>query len=391
MPSRRDHSLNPSQSGVSTDDLSHEMPSVTPTDSSPYHPSSAFRRILNRDGNDTDGARTTASTAPVSRAKIVRVPALLHVIASAFVVGVVSGFLELLIVVAQVRGLHVVDWSTLMITRHIAGMVPVVAPLLIVSLTIVLVIPALVWASRRGRRHQAGDMLSWTWEWAGTVLGTLLLLGPLLSIRGFHVAAPLAVSVGVGFRIRRWMIRPTAGWRRGSYRAAGIAAVVLTINLFWQWKAYAATRDLIGPRPAAHARNLLWIVVDTLRADRMSLYGYQRSTTPELDSRARQGITFDMARSAAPWTLPSHLTMFTGLWPAEHGASVNRAYSGTSPTLAEHLKAHGYVTGGVVANVRMCNAAYGVGRGFDTYVDYPWNEEISLGAALNNSAAPEPR
>ena len=87
-----------------------------------------------------------------------------------------------------------------------------------------------------------------------------------------------------------------------------------------------------------------------------------------------------------PWTLPSHVTMFTGLWPFEHDARVDRAYRGPSPTLAEHLRAQGYQTAGIVANVRMCNAAYGLGRGFDYYLDYPCNQEISLKAMMYNSA-----
>ena len=56
-----------------------------------------------------------------------------------------------------------------------------------------------------------------------------------------------------------------------------------------------------------------------------------------------------------------------------------------SPTLAEHLRSRGYATGGVVANVRMCNQVYGVGRGFDTYIDYPWNQEVSFKTAMTNS------
>ncbi len=132
--------------------------------------------------------------------------------------------------------------------------------------------------------------------------------------------------------------------------------------------------------------SVLWIVLDTLRADHTSVYGYNRATTPELEAWAKLGITFDMARSAASWTLPSHLTMFTGLWPTQHGARVDRPYFGPAPTLAEHLRAKGYATAGIVANVRMCNSAYGVGRGFDTYVDYPWNDEVSCKAAIANSA-----
>ena len=80
------------------------------------------------------------------------------------------------------------------------------------------------------------------------------------------------------------------------------------------------------------------------------------------------------------------MTMFTGLWPFEHDARVDRAYCGSSPTLAEHLRAQGYQTAGIVANVRMCNAAYGVSRGFDEYRDYPFNQEISLRAMMYNSA-----
>jgi arylsulfatase A-like enzyme len=78
--------------------------------------------------------------------------------------------------------------------------------------------------------------------------------------------------------------------------------------------------------------------------------------------------------------------MFTGLWPFEHGARIDRAYSGPSPTLAEHLRAQGYRTGGIVGNVRICNAAYGLGRGFEDYLDYPCNQEISLKAMMYNSA-----
>ena len=138
-------------------------------------------------------------------------------------------------------------------------------------------------------------------------------------------------------------------------------------------------------QPASKAPNLLFIVLDTLRADHMSLYGYNRPTTPQLDAWSKEGITFDMARSAAPWTLPSHVTMFTGLWPTQHEARVDQPYYGASPTLAEHLRSRGYATAGVVANVRMCNQVYGVGRGFDTYIDYPWNQEVTFQSAMTSS------
>ena len=78
--------------------------------------------------------------------------------------------------------------------------------------------------------------------------------------------------------------------------------------------------------------------------------------------------------------------MFTGSGPSSTAHRSNRAYCGPSPTLAEHLRAQGYQTAGIVANVRMCNTAYGLGRGFDYYLDYPCNQEISLRAMMDNSA-----
>ncbi len=118
----------------------------------------------------------------------------------------------------------------------------------------------------------------------------------------------------------------------------------------------------------------------------MSVYGYSRRTTPELEKWAGEGITFEMARSAAPFTLPSHVTMFTGLWPFEHGARIDRPYFGPSPTLAEHLAANGYATAGLAGNTGMCNATYGVGRGFDYYVELLCNHEVSSRAMMFNSS-----
>jgi len=78
--------------------------------------------------------------------------------------------------------------------------------------------------------------------------------------------------------------------------------------------------------PAAPPRserkpNIVLIVMDTARADHFSCYGYDRRTTPNADALATRGILFRNARSVAPWTLPSHMSMFTGLPPRDHGAT----------------------------------------------------------------------
>ena len=78
--------------------------------------------------------------------------------------------------------------------------------------------------------------------------------------------------------------------------------------------------------------------------------------------------------------------MFTGRTPGEHGARVDRAYAGPWPTLAEHLAENGRSTAGFVANFGMCNACYGVGRGFDTYVDFTFNQDVTPFLVLYNSS-----
>ncbi len=76
-------------------------------------------------------------------------------------------------------------------------------------------------------------------------------------------------------------------------------------------------RERGRPLPPADSPNVLLIVLDTVRADHLSLYGYARATTPTLERLAKQGIRFDEARATAPWTLASHASMFTGRWPHE--------------------------------------------------------------------------
>jgi arylsulfatase A-like enzyme len=264
-------------------------------------------------------------------------------------------------------------------------MVPVAETLVTVGLSSVLVTPALALSSRRSRGPGASRSVSRTCNWAGAVLGSLLFLGPLLAIRRLHIVGALALSIGLGFRLRRVLVRRTPGWRRASRWAGAVALGGLAVYSFWQWNLVARAGERAWSRPTCRAPNLLWIVMDTVRADHMSLYGYGRPTTPELRDWAELGITFDMARSAASWTLPSHMTMFTGLWPFEHAARIDSPYYGPSPTLAEFLADKGYITAGFAANTRLCNARYGVGRGFDHYVEFLCNQEVSMRAIMLNS------
>jgi arylsulfatase A-like enzyme len=124
------------------------------------------------------------------------------------------------------------------------------------------------------------------------------------------------------------------------------------------------------PLPPVDSPNVLLIVMDTVRADRLSLYGYHRPTTPQLKQLATRGIRFDKVRATAPWTLPSHASMFTGLLPHEVGVEWMTPLRGEFPTLAEFLGFHGYATAGFAANTLFCSYDTGIDRGFTHYEDY---------------------
>src|SRR5262249_713646 len=129
-------------------------------------------------------------------------------------------------------------------------------------------------------------------------------------------------------------------------------------------------REARRPRPPADSPNVLLIVMDTVRADHVSLYGYNRPTTPKLDQLAKWGVRFENVRATAPWTLPSHASMFTGRLPHELGVEWKAPLRAKFTTLAEYLGSHGYATAGFAANTLFCSYDTGLDRGFAHYEDY---------------------
>ena len=97
--------------------------------------------------------------------------------------------------------------------------------------------------------------------------------------------------------------------------------------------------------------NVVFIVLDTVRADHLSCYGYRRETTPNIDAFAAGSRVYKNALSPSCWTLPSHASFFTGLSCSAHGTStVHRALDPRFETLAEQLQANGYQTVGLASN-----------------------------------------
>jgi choline-sulfatase len=120
-----------------------------------------------------------------------------------------------------------------------------------------------------------------------------------------------------------------------------------------------------SPLPASRP-NIVLITVDTLRADRIG-----RGFTPAIDALASAGVRFDNARSAVPLTLPSHVTIMTGLLPAAHGVRANGVVFApqlSAPPLARVLKGAGYQTGAFIG-AYVLDRRFGLAEGFDTYDD----------------------
>lgn len=120
--------------------------------------------------------------------------------------------------------------------------------------------------------------------------------------------------------------------------------------------------------------DVLFVVLDSARKDRVSTYGHGRRTTPALTDLAEDATRFENAYTPAPWTLPSHCSMFTGQFPSEHG--VTNGYMDRSvrlpsriTTLAERLSAAGYATGGF-SNNPWVGGLSGLDRGFDEFVEW---------------------
>jgi Sulfatase len=137
----------------------------------------------------------------------------------------------------------------------------------------------------------------------------------------------------------------------------------------------AVAYRLMAPEPHdVNAPDIIFISIDTLRADHLSSYGYHRRTSPNLDMLAEEGILVEQHISHSPWTLPTHISMFTGLMPFEHGVTtINRALSPRKLVITEYLKEKGYRTAAFVTNV-LLSPTFGYGSGVDHYVfkaDFP--------------------
>lgn len=117
--------------------------------------------------------------------------------------------------------------------------------------------------------------------------------------------------------------------------------------------------------------DIIFIVLDTQRVDRLGVYGHHRNTSPNIDRFANEGVVFDQAISPAQWTIPSHASLFTGRYPTAHQVTQSsHSLSPDLPHLAEVMKAAGYETVGFCNNPLVGILNNGFKRGFEVFYNY---------------------
>jgi len=162
-----------------------------------------------------------------------------------------------------------------------------------------------------------------------------------LSLRRLVLWPALAVAIAcltVQWAERPRLMEPTTNWKQ----------------------AFVAPSQAPGGKP-----NVVVVVLDAHRVDRLGCYGYPRPTSPRLDAFAADAAVFENCISASTWTIPSHASMFTGLLPSEHGADIDHPMLDEKfTTMASFLKNDGYETI-ALSNNDLINPSSGLSRGFD--------------------------
>lgn len=301
------------------------------------------------------------------------------VLTLAVVFGLVGGVAELLLMGIKRFALD----RTLHVSREVFWMAPLADVTLCLLAGLLLLAATAVWPRLR------------RWDVAVGVTAFPVILTVLLHYRPVHFLAKVLLASGLATRAATALTLLRRVWPVGRGGAGGtnvvaqrgalqeeipdflrrglLAGAATTLGgLFlgargWSWLSEWRARP-VGGIPVAP--NVLLIVLDTVRAASLSLHGYSRRTTPNLDRYAARGVVFERAYSTSSWTLPSHASMFTGRWSHELTADWDTALDGRYPTVAEVLRQAGWHTGGFVANTFYGSWEHGLSRGFTRYDDY---------------------
>jgi len=292
----------------------------------------------------------SSSTAPAVAAAR---PGLVDSLLFAAIAGEAAGLSYWLIQLFRDKALGQIVW--------VAPQAVWMAPLASLALFLPLAVPIWLVARVRGGAPLVAGALG--------AVATLSLLLPFPQVASW---ASALLALGVGTQIAR-AVRSRRPTRRALMRIAVALGLVAGVGGIGQVAIAAATRAAalrgLGT-PSATAPNVVLIIWDTVRGEETSLLGYGRPTTPTLERLASSSVVFEQAMATAPWTLPSHGSIFTGRYGGELLGSWRRPMRDDVPTLAETLSGAGYRSGAFVANLLYTSRESGLARGFADYRDY---------------------
>ena len=197
------------------------------------------------------------------------------------------------------------------------------------------------------------------------------------SAQGLLVAGGCVVAALVLYLLIATLVRVSVAHRPFSvllraWSSPLLLALLLAGNVAFSLQ-HAAARPMVKhdrsdrPPAPAQANNVLFIVIDTLRADHLPLWGYRAIQTPNLDALARDGVRFEHAFANASWTRPSFASMMTGRYPSSHRTTLKSdSLPNEIVTLAEAMQQRGYTTYGAVTNYNVA-PFFNFQQGFDEY------------------------
>jgi arylsulfatase A-like enzyme len=200
-----------------------------------------------------------------------------------------------------------------------------------------------------------------------------------LTNRLWHLSC-LVMAIGAAVAFDRWFVphkdKALRFWERTS---PWLPALLLLVFLAAEGSTWGREQRAVANLPAAApgSPNVLVIVIDCLRADHVSAYGYSRATSPYIDRLAAEGALFENAIATASWSLPSHASMVTGRYPFDHGAeditaswfASDSSFAGHT-TLGEALERRGYRTGAFSGNRVYFTHDSGFETAFQHFEDY---------------------
>ena len=266
-----------------------------------------------------------------------------------------------------------INWLRWGPVPHISGGISGISA--IVDATFFVILALLVWLFTRavGRRHAADALLC--------LLTFLSALDWLILTERLDRRACFILAFGIAVAFRRWFRKRqgkmAAYWRRSWPWA--IAAVVLILAGTVTVERLKERRTLAQLPPNAATPNVLLVVIDTLRADHLSSYGYSSPTSPNIDRIAKEGVLFENAISPSSWSLPSHASLITGRYVSEHAVGNVRpdligegspAIFRGFPPLPGAMEQYGYRTAAVSANLVYFTSNIGFGQRFSRFDDY---------------------